>query len=130
MSRGYYGYKYQQSEDVVNNGPPDIAIKQLTSGTLFKVWGQISGDTTSYKTESNNVYMQGSSRVVSLSGRLMVKEWFKANAYYCSPKIGVYERQSTSSWVPDDEEDLEIPTEVRLEKVEDEKMETDTGTND
>lgn len=129
MSRGFYGYKYQDNPIYtagVENGTPDIAIKNLTCGTLFKFYGQISGDTASTLNSSGHSEMLNEKAVTNLSGRLMVKEWTKINAYYCSPKAGVYLRYD-SHWSPVDEETLNIPTYVKIEPANDD-METQDQT--
>lgn len=130
MTRGYYGYKYHQlgGEDECSN----IAMKQLTSGTLFKVWGQISGDTESADV-NNRIQMKNKHAVVNLSGRIMIKEIFTANAYFCQPKASVVVQQDEFTWVPEDEEALNIPAYVRIEKANDDPdihAEEDNDVND
>lgn len=120
MSRGYYGYKYADNPQgtLVENGSANIAIKNLTCGTLFKFYGQISGDTSSVNNASGVSTMKDEKAVTNLSGRLMVKEWCKINTYYCAPKAGYYERID-NGWTPADEEDLNIPTDVKIEPAND-----------
>ncbi|OUM64020.1 hypothetical protein PIROE2DRAFT_9323 [Piromyces sp. E2] len=72
LNRGYYMYKYAKNlnaVDVVSNtnqeaATRDIALKDITSGCLFKVWGCVTGTSSSDHNE-----------VVNLTGKLMFKEY-------------------------------------------------------
>lgn len=108
LQRGYWAYKFQTQTHSGDNG-----IEGITSGTLFKVWGQLSGDTGSSATivgESTNYITQDNSKaVVNLSGRLALKCFYTAKHYCMQPKATyMFKNIDSNKWVPQDEEDLVV----------------------
>lgn len=135
MSRGYYGYQYLEhlSGDGTSMLPIETPVKGFTCGSLFKVYGQISGSTDStnqtvaLETVPAQTIRDG---VVNLSGRIMIKEFYSMDYYYCNPKYSYKQHTSTGTWTPDDEEELTIPTVIDMQPVADELPEQDDGVAD
>lgn len=134
MNRGYYGYQYATfaGTDVSSSQPVNRAIQNLTCGTLFKVWGQISGSTyTKANTDTNTaaampIVQDNHHAVVNLTGKIMIKENYKQEFYICNPKITYTQHRTSALWSPTDEEELGIPTVVKIEPAEDDtNMEQD-----
>lgn len=125
MNRGYYGYQYLQHLNHSSNSvftSINTPVKAFTCGSLFKVWGQISGSTTNaiQAIGLEEVPIQSHPHgVVNLSGRIMIKEWYKLEYYNCEPKYSFKMKQTTSTWRPTDEEELCVPTTVQTEFVDD-----------
>ena len=75
LNRGYYMYRYLKQltataisgSSTVESNFRDIAVKDITSGCLFKVWGCVTGTNQSNHNE-----------VVNLTGKLMFKEYVEA----------------------------------------------------
>ena len=74
LNRGYWAYKYGKnlnasptSSGTIPNTTRNIAVKDVTSGCLFKVWGCITG--TGANTGDNRHI-----EVCNLTGKLMIKE--------------------------------------------------------
>lgn len=124
MTRGYWGYKYRQPY------PNNIAVKGFTCGTLFKYWGQLSGDTTTYLDADSSILQQSNpSAVVNLSGRLMLKEFHTQKWYCCKPKARYIQNTSGTTWRPTDEEQLPVVNAEMIVPAQDEDI-VDGGTND
>ena len=81
MTRGFFGYKYvnnlAKKDDIETPTINNIGIKDVTSGCLFKYWGQIAGsgeqgftDTTDYLVPTPARY-----QVAQLSGKIAIKEY-------------------------------------------------------
>ncbi|OUM64029.1 hypothetical protein PIROE2DRAFT_9336 [Piromyces sp. E2] len=72
MNRGYFMYKYAKNLNAANTSGSstteadtrDIGLKDITSGCLFKVWGCVTGTSSTAHNE-----------VVNLTGKLMFKEY-------------------------------------------------------
>lgn len=108
LQRGYWAYKFQTQTHSGDNG-----IEDITSGTLFKVWGQLSGDTSSSATaigENVSYITQDNSKaVVNLSGRLALKCFYTARHYCMQPKATyMFKNIDYNKWVPADEENLVV----------------------
>lgn len=139
MNRGYYGYQYAEKLNTNYNGTlvtnaTNTPVKGFTCGSLFKVWGQISGSTTNaiQAVGLEEIPIQSHpGGVVNLSGRIMIKEWYKVEYYNCEPKYSFKVKQTTSTWRPTDEEELCVPTTVNTEFVDDMDQTThdDPNTN-
>ena len=135
MNRGYYAYNYASEAEVstTNSNPPEIAIENFTCGTLFKVWGQISGDTNSqwpadHTDDPTLTPVQDNAKaVVNLSGRIMIKEFQHVKFYQCNPKYKYVQYNTNSNWKPNDEETLSIPTNVTIKYAEDDNPADDPG---
>lgn len=138
MNRGYYAYQYSDFANSVAPNQPinNKAIENFTCGTLFKVWGQISGSTlTKANTDAMTsgempIIQDNHHAVVNLSGRFMIKENYKQEFYLCNPKITFTQHQTSALWAPTDEETLGIPTSIKIEEAQDDintnnTMETD-----
>lgn len=76
LNRGYYAYRYGKNLNATPTGTSpnqtpavtrNIAMKDITSGCLFKVWGCITG-TGSSSGDTRHL------EVCNLSGKLMIKE--------------------------------------------------------
>lgn len=134
MQRGYYGYQYMehlnagQNQVHTNTNTP---VKGFTCGSLFKVWGQISGSTESGLVGLDETPTQTIPKgVVNLSGRIMIKEFYKLEYYNCAPKYSYKMVNTTSTWRPEDEEELTIPTVIDMQPIQDELPDNDQGTAD
>lgn len=135
MNRGYYAYNYASEAEVnaTTASPPEIAIENFTIGTLFKVWGQISGSTESqwpadHEAGDGLTPVQANAKaVVNLSGRIMIKEIQDDTFYQCNPKYSYKLMNTDSNWKPTDEEELNIPTNVTIKQADDETTNEDPG---
>jgi len=65
--------------------------------------------------------------VVNLSGRIMIKEFYKCNYYCCTPRMSYRLKELSSTFTPDDEEAFTIPTNVKIEPPDDEVPYSDSG---
>ena len=112
MTKGYFGYKYQPH---LNNTATsnDIGIKDLTSGCLFKFWGQVAGSGN----DSNKTY------VTTLSGKLMFKETIDVK-WYCIDEKYTYSFKTVKSQYSPTAEDI-----AKLEVVNDENTKRNTTTD-
>ncbi|OUM64021.1 hypothetical protein PIROE2DRAFT_9324 [Piromyces sp. E2] len=83
MNRGYFMYKYAKNLNAIggtSTAPTeattrDIGIKDLTSGCLFKVWGCVTGTSSTAHNE-----------VINLTGKLMFKEYVEVRWDVMDPK--------------------------------------------
>ena len=86
MNRGYLGYRFAKELNATNAGSTrDIAVKDITSGCLFKYWGQVSGKGDSSLTKNTTtgvITSQAHDEVWQLSGRLMFKEFI--DIHWCA----------------------------------------------
>ena len=80
LNRGYWAYKYGKNLNASPTGTSpnqvpantrNIALKDITSGCLFKVWGCITGTGA---TTGDNKHVE----VCNLSGKIMIKEQITA----------------------------------------------------
>lgn len=76
LNRGYWAYRYGKNLNAAPSGSSsapvpnitrNIAMKDITSGCLFKVWGSITG-TNGVGTDTKHI------EVCNLTGKLMIKE--------------------------------------------------------
>lgn len=120
MSRGYYMYKY--ANEIQNSS---IALENITSGTLFKVWGQLAADTTTKiadPTDDDPIIIQENSHAVTnLSGRLAIKQTSKLYWHCLAPKARFVESHYgiLDDWVPSDEEELWVGNDVNIQQAND-----------
>lgn len=111
VNRGYLGYRYGKDMKR-NDGDAQRGIKDITSGCLFKFWGQVSGtSTTSTNAQTGNT--EGNhDKVTTLSGAITFKEEYMAK-WDCMDEKYTYTFNNTSLWRPNeddnmDEEDLQV----------------------
>lgn len=122
LTRGYWGYKY--GPDTLDVHDRYNGIKDITSGCLFKFWGQVSGtavSTGSYNSD-NNTYvnmMQDHDDVTTLSGRIMFKEYIQNRWYTMDPQFTYTWRTDISPYTPQDEETLPVVNDDNLHRPED-----------
>lgn len=97
MSRDYMGYKYkqyfknsQQNLQEIDREDINIAIRGLTSGTLFKFWGQVTNSGS--KDDRSN-------HVLSLPGKLAIKE-IRTIKYYAMDSKYKYIFAENTNWDP------------------------------
>lgn len=137
MNRGYYAYNYASEAETnqAANAPSNIAIENFTCGTLFKVWGQISGNTASswpvdhVDNPTLTPEQDNPKAVVNLSGRIMIKEFANAKFYQCNPRYRYTMYNTQSDWKPTDEEDLSVPTNVQIKYADDDNPAEENGTS-
>lgn len=107
LQKGYWAYRYQAQNHMGNSG-----IEDLTSGTLFKVWGQLAGDTgtTGTDTTLGRIITQDNSKAVAnLSGRLAIKCFYTGRHYCMQPKASyMFKFDDVDKWTPVDEEALTV----------------------
>lgn len=138
MNRGYYGFQYADFAATPNasTAPSNRALENLTCGTLFKVWGQISGSTyTKANPDSSTatdmpIIQDNHHAVVNLTGKFMIKENYRQEFYLCNPKITFTQHRTSALWRPTDEEDLGVPTVVKIEPAQDDTNSMETDPND
>lgn len=126
VNRGYWAYKYCRYGQQIGN----CGLEDITSGTLFKVWGQLAGDTGTSKTPLEGVgdyiTQDNAQAAVNLSGRIIIKSFFTAKHYCMQPKASYVHKQTNPlKWKPDDEEDLLVINDTSIKNVND-----DIDTND
>lgn len=135
MNRGYFMYNYGDEDNTASKyGNQGRHLKDISYGTLFKVWGQIAGDTKSqYETPTGSdtpVIMQyDTEAVTNLSGRLMIK-WWHTNVHYCMSMRATYNYVHNNNQAPDDEEDYMVYNEGSFKKANDEPEANDQGSQD
>lgn len=109
MSKGYYGYKYKYKINNNTASPYFSGVKNFTCGSLFKVWGGVAGTAaSSYSSGTDNTEPHN---VVSLSGRIQMKEWKEINYYYMDNKYRFVKKIYEDKYTPIDEETLAVSTE-------------------
>lgn len=117
ISKGYYGYKYKYKIDDNTASEYFSGVKNFTCGSLFKVWGGVAGTAASaYSSGTDNTEPNN---VVSLSGRIQMKEWKQLNYYYMNSKYRYVKKQYLNKYTPTDEEKLPISTENIISHPED-----------
>lgn len=124
MNRGYWGYYCQDGNNTV-----DIGFPEYTCGSLFKVWGQISGDTDNATNTSSVLVQSNPTHVANLSGRIMIKSFLEAR-HYCIQPRAQYIQSVTNAWNPTDEEDLVVVEDSYFQRVDDDYVQDDSGPND
>lgn len=134
FTRGYYAYRYGKDTSP-NDGDRQRGIKNITSGCLFKYWGQVAGtgDSTGTGPSGTGEYSnmsQDHREVTTLSGRLMFKEYVD-NQWYCmDPKYTYTWKTKISNYVPNDEEELDVVNDDSIKKADDaDKDVTDGAVN-
>lgn len=130
VQRGYWGYKFQYQ-----NNPSNCAIEGITSGTLFKVWGQLAGDTHSSTINASDstteIVQDNYKAVVNLSGRIALKNFFTAKHYCMQPKAKyMFKYTDPNKWVPSDEEELDVVNNMQFQDADDEKAGTQPVDSD
>lgn len=134
FTRGYYAYRYGKDTSP-NDGDRQRGIKDITSGCLFKYWGQVAGtgDSTGQGPSGTGDYSnmtQDHTQVTTLSGRLMFKEYID-NRWYCmDPKYTYTFKSDISKYTPTDEEKLEVVNADVIKPADDaDALYTDTEVN-
>lgn len=125
LTRGYWGYRYSENS-APNDSSKNKGIKDISSGCLFKYWGQVAGtgDTTGSGPDGTGNYdlSQTHTDVTTLSGRLMFKEYID-NRWYCmDPKYTYTWKTNVTSYKPRDEEELEVINDTTIKKADDADM--------
>lgn len=89
FNRGYF-YKYDYSIQQSIASQKQKAVKDMTSGCLFKVWGQLgqSGSTSSADKQ----------QVLAQSGHLAIKEYFTAKWYAMNERSSYIFNDETNKW--------------------------------
>lgn len=122
MSRGYYMYKYQN--EMRNDSR--VAVENFTSGSLFKVWGQLAANTSTKVAdpldEDPIIIQDNSHGVTNLSGRIAIKCHFKGYWHCMAPKARFIENRIgiLDDWFPEDEEALDVVNSEEIKHVDDE----------
>ena len=120
MERAKWYYNYpDQFRNTQNDYQKLITsgLKNITCGTLFKYYGQISGST---KTNSSNNEMDDRNKVVNLSGRLMIKCSFENKWYYGVGNTKFKLKGNIGYNNPGDEEKYLVVNDVSIKTAEDE----------
>ena len=132
LTRGYWGYKYAHYTNPYDS-KRYMGIKDITSGCLFKFWGQVAGTATSTGTgpsgtgEYSNM-TQAHHDVTTLSGRLMFKEYVQNRWYCCNPKYTYNWKTYLNNFKPSDEEVLPIVNDEEIKGANDDIPEVDNNT--
>lgn len=131
VNRGYWAYRYGKDQRV-NDGDAFRGIKDITSGCLFKYWGQVSGtgDSTMTGPSGTGAYtnpQQDTTHVANLSGRLMFKEFVTNRWYLMNTKLTYTFKTNVNEYTPLDEEDLEVVNDVEIKNADDDMGENDEG---
>lgn len=134
MSRGYWGYRYGKDLKA-NDGDSFRGIKNITSGCLFKYWGQVAGTATSTMIgpSGEGTYTnaaQPTTEVVNLSGRLMFREFVSNRWYLMNTKLTYTFNTKVNEYKPVDEETLDVVNDVEVKKANDDIPEEDMGEGD
>lgn len=125
LNRGYFFTRYRnQAQQVLSkDGLQDeklmfacqrnTGLKDITSGCLFKYWGQVAGSGDSgikdLKNDDDVVISktQEHTQTTTLSGRIMMKKYITTHWQTMDQK-STYTFKDETPWVPADEEDLEV----------------------
>ncbi|ORX36975.1 hypothetical protein BCR36DRAFT_461353 [Piromyces finnis] len=136
VSRGYWGYRYGKDMKM-GDGDSRRAIKDITSGCLFKYWGQVSG--SAYSTGSgptgDGQYVnmtQMHDQVTTLSGRIMFKEYIENKWYFMNERYTFTFKTDLNTYKPSDEEDLPVVNDAEVKPSTDADgtgMDTDNPVN-
>ena len=120
ITRGYYGYKFKKYFSTGINP----ALKDITSGSLFKVWGQLSGTGASGAADKK--------KVATLAGKIMVKEYVNVKVYYMNPKYTYTFNDTTQDFTPTDPDKFEVINDetVKIVKTVDEQKSNNDGDDD
>lgn len=115
INRGYL-YKYKNFFEAGNS--EDIAIKNLTCGSLFKIYGQLAntGDNT----------LVGN--VANLAGRLCIKERTKVN-YYCMDNKYKYIFKEGTEFTPENPNQMEIVNDMEIKPAQEINLVSTDNTN-
>lgn len=130
MNLGYMGYRYGKDLKMSGSnldGDAKRGIKGITSGCLFKYWGQVTGTAESVGTGTG--VTQDTTQVVNLSGRIMFKEFVENKAYAIAPKYKYtwsYKNEPTIS----NEETLPVVNDVTIKPAEDDLPTGEGSTED
>lgn len=99
INLGYLGVKYNEN----NSG----SMKNVTCGSLFKIYGQISGSGA----DSSKL------QVANASGRIMIKETNTIKWYTMTPKYNYVFRDKTSEWAPSSGEKMEVVNDSAIKTI-------------
>ena len=120
MERAKWYYNYP---DQFRNNQTDYqklltsGLKNITCGSLFKYYGQISGSTY---TKNDDHEMDDKNKVVNLSGRLMIKCSFENRWYYGVGNVKFQMKGNIGYNNPGDEEKFLVVNDVSIKEAEDE----------
>ena len=131
INRGWFAYKYTGYLSQTTNTAQSIALKDLSSGCLFKYWGQVTGkgDSSITKT-SNTITGQDHNAVVSLSGRIMFKEYITVKWDCMDQKFNYVFRSSNAPDTADyAEENFEVTNDSGIKRVNAQDLEPNNTTN-
>lgn len=134
MTRGYWGYRYGKDLKA-NDGDSFRGIKNITSGCLFKYWGQVAGSAKSTMTGPSGTGeytnpQQNTAEVVNLSGRLMFREFVSNRWYLMNTKLTYTFNTKVNEYKPLDEEELNVVNDVEFKKANDDPKDEDMGAGD
>lgn len=132
INRGYLGYRFAKELNATNaNSTRDIAVKDITSGCLFKYWGQVSGKGDSSLTKSSSTITgQAHDEVWQLSGRLMFKEYIDLHWCAMDQKFNFrFNNNSSKSTSGVSEESLEVVNKSHIQTVNAMDIEKNNTTN-
>lgn len=130
MNLGYMGYRYGKDLKMSGNnldGDAKRGIKDITSGCLFKYWGQVTG--TAESTGTGTGVTQNTTQVVNLSGRIMFKEFVENKAYAIAPKYKYTWSYKNDPQVSN-EETLPVVNDVTIKPAEDDLPSGEGGSED
>ncbi|ORX77613.1 hypothetical protein BCR32DRAFT_302449 [Anaeromyces robustus] len=121
INRGYFGYKYAKNNAAQSsNQTKDIGIKELSSGCLFKYWGQVTGTGDSSITKNSStsaITGQDHNAVYILSGRLMFKEYRTIKWYVMDKKYNYVWYTKTAPTSNYNEESLEVVNNTHIQRA-------------
>lgn len=120
MTRGYWGYRYGKDMKVTD-GDRQRGIKDITSGCLFKFWGQVTGSAMSTK-GTQQAPFSDSTEVTTLSGRIMFKEYVDNRWYTMNPKYTYTFKSNVTNYAPTDEEKMQVVNDATIHPANDAEM--------
>lgn len=123
ITRGYLGYKYPAYQQTNTNSTVPIGLRDITSGSLFKFWGQLVG---SGDDGDNSKHYE----VVNLGGGLTIKSDIQVKWYRMDPKYKFTFREIQINNDPDspmDASNLEVINNVTIKQAQ--KADTDASNN-
>ena len=119
MTRGYYGYNFRKDINDENN----VSVKDLTSGCLFKFWGQIANTNNTDPNDDDAEF-----EVANLSGKLAFKEYYTAK-WYCMDEKYTYTFRVGNGWSPTDAELAKLEVINNMTIKTNASMDTDATNN-
>lgn len=116
------GYLYKYDKYVKDSNNPNIALKNITSGSMFRFYGKLA--TTGSNSDKN--------QVASLPGRLSIKQFKKVKYYAMSQRFNYIKENKTAVWFPDNDTEaskMEVVNDVTIKPNQEQNIVPTDNTN-